>query len=60
MTRKTDSLHEDVCTFAIKSQPFLKMRNILNKALDKIKTHCKARKFLCPENHAVYEIMWEK
>jgi len=43
MTERTDTLHEDVCTFTVKSHPFLKMRNILDKVLYKIKTH-----ILCP------------
>jgi hypothetical protein len=61
MTERTDTLHEDVCTFAVKSHSFLKVRNILDEVLYKIKIH-----ILCPvtfsphKNHVVYELMWKK
>jgi hypothetical protein len=59
MTITTGTLYEHVCTFTIMSQSFLKIRNISDKGLDNIKTQCTSSKFYPPENHVVYEIMWQ-
>jgi len=40
---------------------FLRMRNVSDKVVEKIKTHilCSITFFFSPENRAVYEIMWK-
>ena len=41
-------------------RPFLKVRNILDKILDEIKTYFMFSNFFSKKkNHVVYEIMWK-
>ena len=55
----TGTLHEDQYTFLITSRSFLlRMRNISDKSLKKIKTHFEFSNVL--ENRTFYEIMCKK
>jgi CRISPR/Cas system CSM-associated protein Csm5 (group 7 of RAMP superfamily) len=56
----TGTLREDLCTFMVVSRLILlRTRTILDKIIEKIKTHvsCSARFF--SENLAVYKTMWK-
>ena len=56
---KMATLHEDLCTSMIISHPvFLRMRNVLNRFVEKMKTQVCVKNFF-HEIHAVYEIVWE-
>jgi len=60
MIRITDTFHEDRCTFVIICRSFpLRMRNVLDKFVDKIKTRILCSLTFFFENRADYEIMWE-
>ena len=51
--------HEDLFTFIIISRSvFLRMRDVLHRFVEKMKTHICVRG-LRYENPAVYEIMWK-
>jgi hypothetical protein len=53
------TLREDPCTFLIIYRSILlRMRNILDKFVEKIKTHFMFSNFFF-ENLPVYEIMWK-
>jgi hypothetical protein len=59
VTKITGTLHEDLCTFVmIYRTILLRMRNVLNRIVEKIKTHCMFYNFFS-ENRAFYEIMWK-
>jgi len=61
MTRITGTLHEDQYTFIIiSSRIILRIRNVSDKFVTKIKTHILSSiKFFFPEILAFYEIMWK-
>ena len=52
------NLHADLFTF-VTSLSVLRMRNVLDKAVEKIKTHILCSRTFFPKNRIVYEIMWE-
>ena len=55
------TLHDDQYTFLIISRSFLlRMENVPDKILEKIKTHILGSITYCTENRAIYEIMWKK
>jgi len=58
MTRKSDILHEDICTFmTISHWSLLRKRNISQEYSRENKKNYS--QFIFPENHAVCEIMWK-
>jgi hypothetical protein len=61
LTRIMGTWHEDQHTFVISRSVLLRMRNVAEKVVHKIKPHILFW-IMCPppENLAVYEIMWKK
>jgi hypothetical protein len=60
MRRRTGTLHEDQYTFMNISHPILlRMRNISDKFVEKIKTHILLSVAFPFENRALYKIMWK-
>ena len=59
--KKSGTLHEeDLRTFVIISRSIrLRMRNVSDKFVAKIKTHFRFHDFFSPESRAVYEKIWE-
>jgi hypothetical protein len=52
--------HEDRYTFMIMSHSLLlKMKNVVNKIVEKIKTHILCSITFILKNHAIYKIMWK-
>jgi hypothetical protein len=52
--------HEDQCIFMIVSHiVLLRMKNISDKCLEKIKTHILCSTIFSPENRVVCEIIWK-
>jgi hypothetical protein len=59
--RITGTLHEDLSKFMIISRSVLfRMRNVLNKAVEKVKTPILCSITFFSETRTVYEIMWKK
>jgi len=56
----TGNSREDLCTLMIVAHSILLiMKNISDKAVEKIKTHILCPTIFNPENSTVYEIMWK-
>jgi hypothetical protein len=47
-----------LCTFIISLFVLLRIKNVLNKVVEKIKTYIMVNIFFFFENRTVYEIMW--
>jgi hypothetical protein len=59
LTKITCTLHGQQFSFLITPRSYiLRIKNVLDKFVDKIKTYFYAQ-FFFPENHAIYEIMWK-
>jgi len=60
LTRKWDTLHEDLLTFIIICRwILLRMRNVPDKVVQKIKAHILCSTIFCSENRSFYDIMWK-
>ena len=58
--RIMSTLHEDQCTFMIMSNSLLlKMKNVMDKIVEKIKTYILCSITFILNNHAIYEIRWK-
>jgi hypothetical protein len=54
------TLHEDLCRFLIISRSIiLRIRNTIDRFVEKINTFCVSNNFFFSKNCAVYEIMWK-
>jgi len=52
--------HEDRYTFMIMTHSlFLKMKTVVDKIVEKIKTHILCSINFILKNHAIYELMWK-
>ena len=58
--RILSTTHDDQYTFMIMPHSLLlKMKNVVNKIVEKIKTHILCSITFILKNHAIYEIMWK-
>jgi hypothetical protein len=60
LIRKTGTLHEDQYTFIFISHSILlRMANVSDEIVEKIKTHILCPITFFPENRAIFEIIWK-